>query len=109
MEDIIRLASYFGVQIPLLIAWVVGIVLAIKNWTQYPKVSLLATIGFIGLIIETLVFTSLNLLLPKFLTSHNMLTSANIYFMMVGIIRSCVMAICWGLIITALFGWRNKQ
>lgn len=97
-------------QLPLLIVWLVGMILAVKNWQAYPKVSLLALIGFVTLILQSIVFSVVSMLLPEFLRQSSFSTSEiGMYFSVFGLVRSFFSAISWGFIVAAIFTYRYKH
>jgi hypothetical protein len=97
-------------QLPILILCVIGIILAIKHWADYQKASLLASIGFVALILQTIIFSILNISLPQFLMQNG--TSASemgIYFSIFGLFKSVLNAASWGLVVAAIFTQRYKK
>lgn len=99
---------YFLGQMPLLIVWIVGIVLAIKNWEHYQKASLLALLGFTTLILETIVFSVVNMALPQFLNSISA-SEIGLYYSAVGAVRTLLEAASFGLLVAAIFTQRYKK
>jgi hypothetical protein len=107
---LVTTTMYILVQSPLLIIWLVGIVLALKNWSHYPKASMFALIGFVTLILETFLFSSITMVLPHFLSQNGVSASSmSFYFSALGIVRSLFGAISWSLIVAAIFTQRYKK
>jgi hypothetical protein len=99
---------YFLGQMPLLAVWIVGIVLAIKNWEHYQKASLLALLGFTTLILETIVFSIINMALPQFLNSISA-SEIGLYYSAIGAVRTLLEAVSFGLLVAAIFTQRYKK
>lgn len=99
---------YFLGQIPLLAVWIVGIVLAIKNWQHYQQASLLALLGFTTLILETIIFSIINMVLPQFLTSISA-SEIGLYYSAIGGVRTLFETVSFGLIVGAIFTQRYKK
>ena len=109
-NELVMAGMYMLGQLPMLILWIVGIILALKNWTDYPRVSLLALIGFITLILQAIIFSFINVMLPQFLSQKGSSGSEiGLYFSIFGVVRSVFGALSWGLIVAAIFTQRYKK
>lgn len=112
MDPMIKavLASY-AVQLPVILAWVAGLVIALVRWKTHPKVSMLAFIAFAVLLLQLLIDTYLNVWMPRWFVETRHLSSSEVgNFMSVkGIVSNVVRTAMWVLVITALFGWRAKS
>lgn len=96
-------------QLPLILVWLVGIVLAVTRWQRHPKVSMLALIALILTLLETIVSNFLSIWLPIMLTEQG--TSATQIGTIFGVwrfIASLVGAVIWGLVLAAIFRWRDE-
>ena len=87
-------------QLPLYAVWITGVVLCMKRWQRHPKVCAVAMVAFSLLFLESLVGTLFTYsLLPQMLKG----SQGN----RMGIVRTIIHAGLWGLVIVAVFGWRN--
>jgi hypothetical protein len=95
-------------QLPLLLVWLVGIVLAVARWQRHPKVSLLALIALVLALLETILNGFLSVWIPVMLTEQGM-TSMQIgtAFAIWRFVASLVGAVIWGLVLAAIFRWRD--
>ena len=96
-------------QLPLFLVWLVGIVLAVTRWQRHPKVSMLALIALVLTLLETIISNFLSIWLPIMLTEQG--TSATQIGTIFGIwrfIASLVGAVIWGLVLAAIFRWRDE-
>jgi hypothetical protein len=110
MENLTSILSVFIVDIPIVLVWLIGIILAIVFWNQHPRVSLLSLIALIGLMILTLVGTFLNVWLPMNLDKSGWtVTQMGIRLGIFGFISSLLSAGFWGLLLAAIFGWRKNN
>lgn len=109
-NTLVTMTMYMLSQAPVLIVWLVGLILALKNWSHYPKVSMFASVGFATLILEAFFFSGVTLMLPQFLSQNGSSTSnISFYFSALGIVRSLFSAISWSLIVAAIFTQRYKK
>ncbi|MBI4853741.1 MAG: hypothetical protein HY819_18260 [Acidobacteria bacterium] len=108
-NEFLMITMYVLGQLPMLVLWIVGIILAIKNWTAYPKVATLAMIGFITLILQTLVFSVVSVVLPQLLIRNDSNSEVGLYFSIFGVVKSLFSAASWGLIVAAVFTQRYKK
>lgn len=97
-------------QLPMFILYIVGIILAIKHWSDYQKASVLALIGFVTLILQTIIFSVLNISLPQLFMKNGLSASEmGVYFSVFGLFRSVLSAASWGLVVAAVFTQRYKK
>jgi hypothetical protein len=95
-------------QIPLFLVWMVGIVLAVTRWQRHPKVSLLALIALVLALLNSTVNGFLGALAPVMLTEQGMTaTQIGIIFTIWSFIASIVGTVIWGLVLAAIFRWRD--
>jgi hypothetical protein len=95
-------------RLPIYLIYITGIILAIISWNKHPKVSLLTLIGLLILIISGLTGTFINMWLPQFIFPRYGNYILGVITTIRGIISSLVVASAWGLILWAIFGWRQS-
>ena len=109
MQTLLPTLSALVIQLPVLLVWLIGSILAIVFWKRHPKVSLFAMIGVCGLLLLTLITTYLNLWLPLMLSDRGVsATQIGITLGIKGIVTSVLSACFWVMIFVAIFGWRKK-
>ena len=99
------------VQLPLLLVWLTGMVLAIIFWKRHPRVSLLALIGLAGLFIATVLGSLITLWLPWLYDQTGFAGGMEKFALLMNIktiAGSLISAGLWVLVIAAIFGWRKK-
>ncbi len=102
------LAAY-ATQLPLLLVWLVGVILAITNWQRYPKTALLTLIALGIFFLRTLIGTYLSMWLPLMLSRSGVLSSQiGLVITIQSIVLSLASALGWGLILAAIFGRREE-
>ena len=95
-------------QLPVILIWLVGIVLAVTRWQRHPKVSLLALIALVLALLETIVNGFLSVWIPVMLTEQGVSTAQmGTVFGIWRFISSIVGAVIWGLVLAAIFRWRD--
>jgi hypothetical protein len=108
-EMLLPTLSTYLIQCPLFLIWLAGIVLAVIRWRKHPRVSLLAVIALVIIFIETIINTSLGMWLPLMLTEQGM--NSNQVGTILSVwrcISSLVGLVIWGLLLAAIFGWRDE-
>jgi hypothetical protein len=110
MNQILPSLMAYLVQVPVILVWLTGIVLAIVFWKRQPRVALLAVIAFAGFLVMNVINTYLNLWLPLTLQRQGMQLSMIATLQTVrGILSSLASAALWALIVAAIFGWRKEN
>jgi hypothetical protein len=109
MQTLLPTLSALVMQLPVLLVWLIGLILAIVFWKRHPKVSLFTIIGVSGLLLLTLINTYLNLWLPLMMNEGGVsATQIGITMGIKGIVTSVLSAIFWAFIFVAILGWRKK-
>lgn len=98
-------------QLPTLLAFLVGLIIAIVTRKRHPKASLFALIAFIVLILTIILETLTNTLLPMMHESYGMF-DFKVYhaaFTVLNVLWALLRTGAYGLIIAAIFGSRTKK
>ncbi len=99
----------FLTQLPIILVLLIGFILSLVYWRRHPKVSLLTAIATVGILASLLTRTFLNTWLPMTLYQQGWNTSqVRIVLTTSGVIFSLLSAVFWGLLLTAIFGWRGR-
>lgn len=93
---------------PIFLVWGVGLVIALLRWQRHPRVSLLLVIAIIGLGFDTIIGTVLTTWLPMaYMQSGWEVEQLGWVLGFVGILRTLLGAVFWGLILVAVFSGRS--
>lgn len=95
-------------QLPVLLVWVVGILLAVTRWGRHPRVSALLVAGLAIYVGMTLLAAGLNATVPWFASTR----PAAYVGLLLGIVsvgRSFIGAVAWGLVLAAVFADRSER
>lgn len=96
-------------QIPLLLVYGVGVVLAITSWRRHRAVSALVLIVIAGSVLQSVLNVYLNLYLPSWLLARDArFSEAALISTVRNFINAVLDALWWGLLLAAIFGWRKS-
>ena len=110
MFQFTSILSILIVQLPLILVWVIGLVLAIIRWKRHPRASLFTLIAITGLMILSLAGSLLSVWLPVMIRTGGWdVSRIGVINTAVGFVRSLLAAILWGLLLAAIFGKRNEN
>lgn len=100
-----QLLTTLGTQIPLLVVWVVGAVLAAAFWQRDPRNSLLILLACLVSLVDMVVFGFIYAAAPIMLRNGMDIGGFNVRLVYwgLGFFRACIMAVAWILILVALF------
>lgn len=108
MEMLASTFMVYLVQSPVILVWLIGLVLSLVYWRRHPTVSLVAIIAIMGFLVISLISTYVSTWLPMTLRERGWsIGQIGIALTARGIISSLVSAVLWGLLLAAIFGWRN--
>jgi hypothetical protein len=109
VETIIPTFGVYLSQSPIYLVWLAGIILAIVYRERHSRVSLLTGVALGVLLVETVIGTYLSVSLPVILFRRGIDASAIAPILnAVNCVRSLIAAAMWGLLLVALFGWRQS-
>lgn len=92
-------------DIPYIIIWLIGLILAVVWWQKHPRLSLLALIIFLLLIVSQIIISIVDAVLPEYMfQAHIGVSQLEIIINVVNLVFSLP---AWALIIWAIFGWRK--
>lgn len=96
----------YAVQIPVVLVWSVGLVMAIANWDKHRKAALLTLVSLGVSILNLTVGGYLSMMIPMRI-SHSDPSAGYATMMVVTITRYLLSALAWGLILAAVFAGRS--
>lgn len=110
MDFISLLLPQLVFQIPVYLAWITGMILAVVFWRKHPPVSLTALIGLAVFFLVSV----LGLLLSVWAQYRGIIgempyQQVGIISGVVGIIKTAVDTVAWILVLVAIFGWRKAS
>src|SRR5512141_647840 len=111
MDTIVPSLSVLLFQLPILLVWLVGLVLAVIYWKRHPRVSLLAIIGIVGLLISTMLGSLASLWMPMICAQNGYPGGLQQYALLMPLntfAGSLLSAAFWVLVIIAIFFGRKK-
>jgi hypothetical protein len=105
MEAVISTLTVIVIS-TLIIAWLIGIALALSRWRRHPRVSLFAFLAFAMMLVNIL----LPILLPPIILNYS--TTADQIepiFTAIRIFNGLASVVAWALVLYAIFGWRDGR
>lgn len=100
--------SNLVVQLPVLVVWVVGFILAASRWQRHRKVSLFVVLGLSILLITMLAGGWLSVWLPQRMRgTSGSLARLGVILFSSRLLISVIGAVGWGLLIAAVFRGRE--
>ena len=110
MEAIVMLAGYLIQQLPVILVWIVGVILALFYRKRHPKISLMALAAILIFFVNSAVGAFLSLYLPLTLRWRGLNPGqTSLVYTTIAAIQSLIGAGAWGLIIAAIFSGRSRQ
>lgn len=94
-------------QLPTLLVWLVGLVLALVYWKRHPHASGRLVTGLVILAIVALLGTAQNAAMP-WLAQRYGASSIALVSGVSGIVRGVIAAVGWAFMVSAVFGDRPK-
>lgn len=99
--------AQFAIQVPLLLVWLVGIVLALLWWQRAPKVALVTCVACGLFLLDALIGTAIVVALPNMLSERGQsAVQIGTAFGLVGMVRSLLHAALWVAVLFAIFSGR---
>ena len=109
-SGLIPTLTFFLPRLPVFVAWIVGVIIAIVLWRRHPRVSLLTVIALALLFLEAAVGGFLSLWLNLQLGMDRMAPSqVGILLALLDMLRGAIAVVAWGFLLAAIFGWRGRQ
>jgi hypothetical protein len=113
MEDMAVLTAILAriaTLTPIIIAWAIGIVLALARWKRHPRVSLFALVAFVVMIVTTIITSVLYIWLPMTIRNSGWsVAQISTILAGVGIVSTVIQAVAWAMVLWAIFGWRDQR
>ena len=109
MNNIFDLVGWLTAESPLLAIWLLGMIVAATRWKKHPKVSLLTILALGGLSLELVTMQFVyRFVLPPLVNGRMGMDIGTVY-KIIGFVRAVINAGLYGLLLMAVFGWRNAD
>lgn len=110
MELIPAMMTNYALQFPVWLAWLAGLIVAVRFWRQHPRVSLVTVIALVLLLVLSVISTFVSLWLPLTLVKQGVAsTMVGTILGSINFVIRLLEGVAWGLILIAIFGWRQQQ
>lgn len=106
-EMLAAIVRWLFVQAPLLLVWIGGIIFAIARWRRHPMVCLWTVVALVVLLLTTVGGVCVSALIPRVLIENDSVSNIEVVMSAFWFFISAIRAVAWGVILMALFGWRN--
>ena len=94
-------------NVPFLIVYCVGIVLALLFWKRHPTVSILCIVAFLILLGSQVLAIGTQFWMTGAASREMRSEEIGRFLSLMGIVRAGLGTVAWTLLLTALFGWRS--
>lgn len=101
-RDLLELARNIGPQLISLFTLLICLVIVLVRWKKHPKVSLIAALGLILIILHPLLFAAADVWLARFLTESGY-TDTDTFYAAFGLGSSVALALAFGVLLIAIF------
>jgi hypothetical protein len=101
-NDLFRIFRDIGVQLISLLTLLICLAIVLFRWKRHPRVSLIAAVGLILLIVHALVFAVTDVWLPRWFINAGYVSVENFYAIL-GLVTSVTLAIAFAVLLLAVF------
>jgi disulfide bond formation protein DsbB len=101
-HDLFELFRNFGVQLISLLTLLICLGIVLYRWKRHPRVSLIAAIGLVLLILHSLIFSVADVWLPRWFINPGYL-SVDSFYTILGLATSVTLAIAFAVLLLAVF------
>jgi len=106
-QDLLAIARNIGPQLPSLLTLLICLVILLVRRKRYPKVTLIAALGLVLLILHSLVFAVADVwLLRSFVEAESV--DLDHFYAIFGLVASVCLAIAFGVLLVAIFIDRDR-
>jgi len=98
-----QVLASLGSQLPLLAVWAIGALLALAFWKRDPRGALMVLLACLICLCTDFGFTVIYAVVPQYLHGPEIAgMGIRTAFMILGFVRSCVIAVAWTLLLVAV-------
>lgn len=110
MEILYVMLSGLLTQLPILLVWLGGAILALAYWKRCPPAAMLTMIALALFFVIMLIDNYLNGALPILMRERAWSnTQMGTLYTVKAVLSALARAIAWGLLLPAIFGWRGDK
>ena len=107
-QDLFQVLRNLLTQLPSLLTLLVCLIIAIVRWKRHPKVSLVASLAFLFLILHGLVFSAAYIWIPRWFIGSGSYESNPTFFSVFALITNFLFAIAMATLLAAIFIDRRR-
>ena len=107
-QDLFLLLRNVLTQLPSLLTLLLCLTIALVRWKRHPKVSLVAAVGFISIILHGLFFSAAYIWLPRVFTTGSYEENTSFYSLL-GLLRNILFAVIFAVLLSAIFIERKQK
>lgn len=108
-HDLLEVLRNVLTQLPSLLTLLICLVIAIARWKRHPRVSLVAGLGLLFLILHGLFFSAAYIWVPRlFLASPGFQSNRRFYYLF-GLLTNFLFAVAFGTLLIAIFIDRKQN
>jgi hypothetical protein len=101
-----QVVRWLACEFPVFLVWAAGIIIAISRWRRHPRVSMLVVGGLALHLAANVLHVCASVLIPYVLASGDR-DHIMVAYSVIQIVFAGLYAVAWGMILLAVFGWRN--
>ena len=101
-HDLFELIRNIGPQLISLLTLLICLVVVLTRWKRHPRVSLIAAVGLVLLILHSLVFAVADVWLPRWFINPGYV-SVETFYAIFGLVTSATLAIAFAVLLIAVF------
>lgn len=107
-QDLIQLLRNVLTQLPSLLTLLICLIIALARWKRHPKVSLVAAIGSLLLILQGLFFSAAYIWIPRMFGFGGFQDNQG-FFSLLALLTNFLFAIAFAVFLTAIFIDRKQR
>jgi hypothetical protein len=107
-QDLFQVLRNVLTQLPSLLTLLICLVISIVRWRRHPKVSLVASLAFVFLILHALIFSAAYIWIPRWFLDSSVSESHRTFFSVFALIANFLFAIAMATLLLAVFIDRKR-
>ena len=107
-QDLVQVMRNVLTQLPSLLTLLICLVIALARWKRHPKVSLVAVLAFLFLILHGLIFSAAYIWIPRWFVGSGSYESNPTFFSVFALITNFLFAVALATLLLAVFIDRRR-
>jgi predicted neutral ceramidase superfamily lipid hydrolase len=107
-NDLFQMLRNVLTQLPSLLTLLICLVIAVARWKRHPKVSLIASLTFVFLILHGLVFSAVYIWIPRWFLGSGSYEPNRTFFTALALITNFLFAVALATLLLAIFIDRRR-